>query len=473
MPGPRAYQEPPDGGWGWMIVLGSFVQTALIFGLIRSFGAFFVEFVRYFDELAARVSWVTSIGIAVQQCLSPLASALSTRYGARPVIMTGGLVAGLGLFLASFATSLVHLYICIGLLSGFGWALVVTPVMASVTRYFKKKRTIATALSTTGVVLSSAFSPLFQYLIDSYSWRGALIILAGMTLNLMVCGALIRPLTLKEDLPTSGEEVAKQNQHKTRLRQCSSLFGLSLLSHWPFMKYVLANTLISVGYFVPFIHLVAHAQCAGFDEYQAAFVISVAAGADLCGRIFTGWLADWAHIRLLHMFAVWSSVTGFAMILVPLGSSYAALLGICILYGFFAAGMIPLIFSVLPEIVGIGNVFRAIGILQMIESFGSLLGIPLSGWLRDLTGDYTISFWVAGAFLLLGTLVLCTLPNFFSCCSPKPVNQLEMIPEVLKLDPASELFDQEKTVNWDQETNDPNTASGQGNRSCKECPATS
>ncbi|XP_029436606.1 monocarboxylate transporter 13-like isoform X2 [Rhinatrema bivittatum] len=393
MPASRVYEEPPDGGWGWMIVLASFIQTALIFGVIRSFGVFFVEFVQYFDELAGRVSWITSIGIAVQQCAS------------------------------------------------FGWALVVTPVIASVTRYFKKKRTLATALSTTGVVLSSAFSPLFQYLTDSYSWRGALIIMAGMTFNLVVCGALIRPLTLKEDLPALEKEAAERSQGRNCLGQCSSLFGLTLLSHWPFMRYILANIFINVGYFVPFIHLVAHARGVGFDEYQAAFLISVAAGADLCGRIFTGWLADWGRLQLLHIFATWTSVTGLAMILVPLGRSYAALVGISVLYGFFAAGMIPLFFSVVPQIVGIGNVFRAVGILQMIESFGSLLGIPLSGWLRDLTGDYSASFSVAGGFLLLGSLILSTLPNFFSCSAAKPLKPLEVAPEKLKADPASELLD--------------------------------
>lgn len=37
----------------------------------------------------------------------------------------------------------------------------------------------------------------------------------------------------------------------------------------------------------------------------------------------------------------------------------------------------------------------------------------LPGWLRDVTGDYRASFVVAGAFLLAGTLVLTTLPDFF------------------------------------------------------------
>ncbi|XP_029436607.1 monocarboxylate transporter 13-like [Rhinatrema bivittatum] len=441
------YPEPPDGGWGWMVVLAAFFQTALVFGVIRSFGVFFVEFVRYFDELSGRVSWITSIGIAVQQFASPVASALSTRYGARPVVITGGLVSGLGFFLASFATSLIHLYLCIGLLSGLGWAMVFTPSIASVARYFKKRRSLATGLAFTGVGLSSfAFSPLFQYLVDSYAWRGALIILAGMTFNLMVCGALIRPLTLKEDLLASGKEGAEQSQGRNCLGKCSSLFGLSLLSHWPFMRYVLAITLINTGYFVPYVHLVAHARGEGFDEYEAAFLMSVAAAADLCGRIFSGWMADWGRFQILHILVFWTSLTGLSLVLVPLGQSYAALLAISTAYGFCAGAMTPVVFSLLPDIVGIGRIFGALGLLQLLESIGGLLGAPLSGWLRDLTGNYSASFGVAGSFLLLGSLVLCTLPNFFSCRAAKPLAQLDVIPEVLKPDPASEFLEHEIIV---------------------------
>lgn len=110
--------EPPDGGWGWMVVLAAFFQSALVFGVLRSFGVFFVEFVAAFEEPAARVSWIASIGIAVQQFGSPVGSALSTKFGPRPVVMAGGILAALGMLLASFATSLTHLYLSIGLLSG-------------------------------------------------------------------------------------------------------------------------------------------------------------------------------------------------------------------------------------------------------------------------------------------------------------------------------------------------------------------
>lgn len=150
-----------------MVVLSAFFQSALVFGVLRSFGVFFVELVAAFEEQAARVSWIASIGIAVQQFGSecragpeachppsegkgaagtrertgrgwgdpgggrrrasrtasssfsgPVGSALSTKYGPRPVVMAGGILAASGMLLASLATTLTHLYLSIGLLSG-------------------------------------------------------------------------------------------------------------------------------------------------------------------------------------------------------------------------------------------------------------------------------------------------------------------------------------------------------------------
>ncbi|XP_078526764.1 monocarboxylate transporter 13-like isoform X2 [Lissotriton helveticus] len=431
---PHVHPEPPDGGWGWMIVLAGFMQTSLVFGVIRSFGVFFVEFVHHFDELAGRVSWITSIGIAVQQFASPLASALSTRYGARPVVMVGGLLASLGMFLGSFATGLMHLYLCIGLLSGIGYALVFTPSIGAVARYFKKKRTLATGLAFTGVGLSSfAFSPLFQYLVDSYSWRGALIIVSGITLNLLVCGALLRPLTLKEDLAQA------EDTDTSWCRQCSVLFGLPLLSHWPFMRYVLAILLINTGYFIPYVHLVAHARVQGFSEYQAAFLMSAAAIIDICGRLFSGWLADRGTFKLQHLLTFWTAVTGLSLITIPLGQSYYALLVISLLYGLGAGAMTPVVFSLVPQLVGIRQLLGGLGLLQMLESVGGLLGAPLSGWLRDLTGNYYASFGAAGGFLLAGCLVLMTLPNFFQCLGKPPYDQPETSKEVYPANDCEEL----------------------------------
>lgn len=64
--------EGPDGGWGWVLVGALFVCNSLVFGLMRSSGIFFVEFVQYFDESAQSISWISSIGLATQQFISEL-----------------------------------------------------------------------------------------------------------------------------------------------------------------------------------------------------------------------------------------------------------------------------------------------------------------------------------------------------------------------------------------------------------------
>lgn len=49
-----------------------------------------------------------------------MGSALSTRWGARPVVMVGGVLTSLGFVFSAFARSLLHLYLGLGVLAGEG-----------------------------------------------------------------------------------------------------------------------------------------------------------------------------------------------------------------------------------------------------------------------------------------------------------------------------------------------------------------
>lgn len=48
----------------------------------------------------------------------PVSSILVNRYGSRPVVMVGGILVSTGMVLASFGTSIIHLYLCIGVIGG-------------------------------------------------------------------------------------------------------------------------------------------------------------------------------------------------------------------------------------------------------------------------------------------------------------------------------------------------------------------
>ncbi|TNM93818.1 hypothetical protein fugu_001994 [Takifugu bimaculatus] len=413
--------EGPDGGWGWVLVGALFVCNSLVFGLMRSSGIFFVEFVQYFDESAQSISWISSIGLATQQFISPLGSALSNAYETRVVVMTGGCLAGLGLICASQATSLVHLYLTMGVISGLGWGLVFTPMLATVMAHFTRRRTLALGISLSSVGLSSfAFNPLFQLLVEKYTWRGAILILGGLSLNLVPCGALIRPrrrseapVEVRDALVVLGFGSVWSVEHflfplcsRTRpaARRCPSWFQrvsshleLPLLLERPYVTYVMGITFINVGYFVPYFHLVAHGRQAGFSQYQAAFVMSAAGMSDILGRVVSGWFSDLRLLRLIHVLSLWVMLAGIFIILLPVSSlngSYPALMVTSLLYGFCSGALTSVVFAVVPNIVGAERTMGALGLLMLIESVAGLLGTPLSGYLKDVTGNYVASFIV-------------------------------------------------------------------------------
>ncbi|XP_032439301.1 monocarboxylate transporter 13 [Xiphophorus hellerii] len=414
--------EGPDGGWGWVLVVAMFVSTSLVFGLMRGLGIFFVEFVQYFEESAQAISWISSIGLAAQQFFSPLGAALCNAYNARLVVMTGGFLSGLGLILASQATCLVHLYLSMGVISGLGWGLVFTPMVATVMANFTRRRALAVGLGFSSIGLSSfAFNPLFQLLVETYTWRGALLILGGLSLNIMACGALIRPECLSK-ASTKVDSQSRSSQPDL-LQRVSSYLEVSLLCERPYLTYALGVTLLNFGYFVPYFHLVAHSRQVGFSEYRAAFIMSAAGVTDIFGRIASGWFSDLGRFRVVHLLTLWTALAGVFIMLLPVSSltrSYTVMIVISLLYGFCSGALTSMVFAVMPMIMGVERMMGGLGLLQLIESCAGLLGTPLSGWLRDMTGNYTASFVVAGSFVLLGSLTMTTLPHYFSCAEPPP-----------------------------------------------------
>jgi len=51
---------PPDGGWGWVIVLASFMNQFILDGICYAFGSFMLEYANYFGSSAATTSALMS-----------------------------------------------------------------------------------------------------------------------------------------------------------------------------------------------------------------------------------------------------------------------------------------------------------------------------------------------------------------------------------------------------------------------------
>ncbi|XP_075228296.1 solute carrier family 16 member hermes isoform X2 [Lycorma delicatula] len=186
---------PPDGGWGWLVLGGSVLINLLIPGTIKSFGVLFIEFLEVFDASPVAASWIPALCYFLYCSLGPLASYLSGQFGYRAVTLLGGMCAGIGMILSFFANSITYLYVSYGILVGTGAGLSFPPGIFIVTSYFVKYRGLANGIAISGSALGSIILPPFlRFLLETYGYRGAVLIMGGLTLNVWVGAMLYEPV---------------------------------------------------------------------------------------------------------------------------------------------------------------------------------------------------------------------------------------------------------------------------------------
>ncbi|XP_018795934.1 PREDICTED: monocarboxylate transporter 14-like [Bactrocera latifrons] len=183
----------PDGGYGWIIVVASLIVSLIADGLGFSFGLINSELLNYFGESASKTAWISSLFYSVPLLMGPIWSNLVDKYGCRKMTIFGGFLSAVGFGLSSLCNSVEMLMLTFGIISGLGLGIGYVTAIVSIAIWFDKKRTFATGIAASGTGIGTLlYAPLTQWLIDSYGWRIATLILAGTMLNTCICGALMR-----------------------------------------------------------------------------------------------------------------------------------------------------------------------------------------------------------------------------------------------------------------------------------------
>ncbi|XP_072165964.1 monocarboxylate transporter 13-like [Diadema setosum] len=188
---PRA----PDGGYGWFILLAAHCTLIFREGIAKCLGIFLPTFRSYFGVSTSLIGWVSSLCVTFADFTGLISGPLCRRFGCRPIAIAGGIFGGGGLILASLTTEVGELSVCLSL-SGIGLGLALTPSLTMVGRYFDKRYSMANGLSYAGSGVGIlVLAPLAQLLIDTYGWRGGLLIMGSLCFHVSTCGVLLRPLS--------------------------------------------------------------------------------------------------------------------------------------------------------------------------------------------------------------------------------------------------------------------------------------
>ncbi|KAM6927935.1 monocarboxylate transporter 2-like [Xenentodon cancila] len=416
MPTDVQSHKPLDGGWGWMVVFGAHISIGFAYSTPKALSIFFKEIQEDLRASYSEIAWISSIMLAVMYGGGPISSVLVKRFGSRPVVMTGGLMCGVSMVTASFASTIIYLYLCIGVIGGCGLSLNLNASLTIISKYFLAKRPLANGLVMAGSPVFLCFlAPVNQYLLGQYGWRGSLLILGGMMLNCCVAGALMRPVSppcnatsctpqKKEEQPLKPKMTIEGNC----LKSATKFVDLSFFKDRGFVIYLVGNVMYIFGAYAPIVFLSAYAVSQGVEEYSAAYLLSIMGFVDMFIRPGTGLVANskWIRQRIQYFFSLAMVFNGTWHLLCPLMKSYSLLVVYAVFFGVGFGMVFAMIFECLMDLMGSQRFPSAVGLVTIIECFPMLLGPPAAGLLVDIFGDYKYLFFMSGTVIVTGGIFL-------------------------------------------------------------------
>ena len=269
--------------YGWVIVGAGALMGCVAIGAMFSLAVFL-------QPMSDATGW-SRTGISTAMTLDFLTmgiaafgwGALTDRFGPRVVVLAGALLLGLGIVLSSRATSLIEFQLIYGVLVGVAAGAVFAPMMVTVTGWFDKHRGLAVSLVSAGMGMAPmTISPFAQWLISSYDWRTAQLVIGIMAWVLLVPAALLVRRAPAADSAAPG--VPAEGGEGMKLGQA--------LRSPQFIVLSLTFFCCCAAHSGPIFHTVSYALACGIPAMTAVTIYGVEGLAGLGGRILFGLLGD-------------------------------------------------------------------------------------------------------------------------------------------------------------------------------------
>jgi MFS family permease len=369
----------------------------------------------YLQPMSAETGW-SRAGISGAMTLDFLTmgvagfgwGAASDRFGTRVVVLTGAVLLGLALVLASRATTLLEFQLIYGVLVGLAAGSFFAPMIAATTIWFENNRSLAVSLVSAGMgVAPMTISPFARWLISNYDWRVAM-----MTIGVAAWGLLI-PAALFVRRPPSG--AANEGAAKATVERAGMSARAALRSP-QFIVLALTFALCCAAHSGPIFHMVSYAILCGVPPMAAVSIYSVEGLAGLGGRLLLGVLADRFGVKpvLVLGLLVQALVIVTYLLINRLGEFYA----LSVIFGIAYGGVMPLYAVLAREYFGqriMGTIF---GAATMASSLGMAIGPWAGGWIFDTFNGYGWLYWGSFAVGLGAAAIALVFP-------PLPRHQLQ------------------------------------------------
>lgn len=366
----------------WLrVLIASATLVTVTFGIRQVFGLFVVPLS---DALGSGVQLV-ALAIAIQNLVwgfsSPFFGALADRIGAWKVAILGAAIYTAGLLASAFIITPSGLFLGQALIGlGLGSAGISIAIGAVGRVVPPGQRSLAFGLVTSfGSFGQFALLPVTQILMAEHGWQTALLLLSFLT-----AAAMAVALGLRGAPAARTADVAELTTAQA-LRVAAGSRDYLLLTAGFFV----------CGLQLVFIttHLPVFLGDRGVPPHIASWALALIGLFNIIGAFFCGWLGGRVSKRkTLATVYLLRGLIICAFVLLPITPLSALVFGAAM--GLLWLGTIPLTSGLIVVFFGPKHLSMLYGIVFASHQVGSFVGSWLGGVIYDITGSYSLMWWL-------------------------------------------------------------------------------
>lgn len=295
-------------------------------------------------------------------------------------------------------------YIVAALVGVFAMGAGTIPVTLIITNWFEKNRGLMISVALMGISIGGmVLSPILSAIIGQFGWRKAYFILGIVSLIVLIPISVFIVRRTPEDaglLPYGqGEEVQAKEKKKSyptstwnaTLKEARQTPIIWILGIAGFFIYFSAGIIMHQSYYL---------QGAGFSAGSIAAFISLYSAVAIVGKLVLGHIFDRFGPRAGILFGC-GTFALYLLCFIFIGNSTGMMYLAAVLYGFGTCTATVALPIITTQIFGPKNYSELYGFLSAFTMTGNAIGSTGIGFVRDLTGSYTIALWVLVALTVV------------------------------------------------------------------------
>jgi MFS family permease len=361
------------------------LMILISYGTRQSFGLFLIPISDALSNGKVEpFSFAVSLQTLVIGLSVPFVSMIADKWlGPVKMLVIGGTLYALGMFLLSNASSELHLTLSVGVLSGLAAAGCGLPMLLSVIGRVapEKQRSLWLGIVSAGGTGGQMFLvPLNGFLLERMDWTDAMVILAAfifaiVPMALIAGNASGSALDQKKDTQTLGQALAEARQIRSYWYLCLGFF--------------------TCGFQVQFVvtHLPKYLEISGTGATIGAHAIALIGLSNVIGTAVAGKLGGHFQKKNLLVFLyVGRSLVMLAFFLAPLSQMSVYIFAFCI--GLLWLATVPLTAGIISTVFGPRYMATLYAIAFLSHQVGGSLSTWMGGVVFDATGSYDSWWWV-------------------------------------------------------------------------------